>query len=50
MELLTTYLNGNLLDYLPSLSPAVGGGVILGLIFAVIGWLFGVVINFTKFD
>ena len=50
MELITTYTNSGFLDFLAGLSPAVGGGVILGLIFAVIGWLFGLVINFTKFD
>lgn len=50
MELLTEYADADFLAQLGALSPAVGVGVILAVIFAVLGWLFGLVIRLGKVE
>lgn len=49
-ELFGSYLDDRLVDAVASLVPMVGYGVILGIIFAVIGWLFGFVIRSARAD
>ena len=39
----TKYLDASFIDYLAGFAPLVGAGLILGLIFAVLGWVFGLV-------
>lgn len=41
--ILTAYSDPQFIDALLDLVPAVGAGVILGFIFAILGWLFGLV-------
>lgn len=41
--LLTEYMDSGFLDALVALAPAVGAGVVTGFIFAVLGWVFGLV-------
>lgn len=49
-ELLSQFADSSFLDALLSLSPAVGAGCLLGIIFAVIGWLWGFVIRLARFE
>ena len=50
LELLSTYVDSDFLIQLGALSPAVGVGVIVAVIFAVLGWLFGMVIRLGKVE
>lgn len=50
VELMAKFVDSQFLDSLGALSPAVGVGVLLGFIAAVIGWVFGLVIRLGKVD
>lgn len=44
------YLDAQFLDWLMGLTPFVGAGLILGLIIAVFGWLFGLIWGLLRTD
>lgn len=46
--LLSQYVDSSFLDALVELYPAVGGGLVLGLIIAVLGWVFGLVWSLVR--
>ena len=50
VELLNRYADADFLAQLGTLAPAVGFGLILGVIFALLGWLFGLVIRMAKVE
>ena len=47
-EVWTQYLDGRLVDWLAGFAPLVGAGLVLGLIFMVLGWLVGFVLSVFK--
>ena len=49
-ELLNQYVDTTFVDALTELAPAIGFGLILGIIIAVFGWLWGFVIRLGKLD
>ena len=49
-ELLNQYVDTTFVDALTALAPAIGFGLILGIIIAVFGWLWGFVIRLGKLD
>lgn len=49
-ELLNTYVDASFVDALCEMAPAIGFGLILGIIIAVFGWLWGFVIRLGKLD
>lgn len=48
--LFNAYLDSSFLEWLGGFFPFVGGGLILGLIVAVLGWLFGLVWSLVRID
>lgn len=50
VELLNRYADVDFLTQLGTLAPGVGFGVLLGVIFAILGWLFGLVIRVSKVE
>lgn len=50
LELMEQYADADFLGTFATFAPAVGFGVILALIFAVIGWVFGLVIRLGKVE
>ena len=44
-ELLNTYIDASFISALGDMAPAVGFGLILGIIVAVIGWVWGFVVR-----
>lgn len=46
--LMSTYMDPQFLEWLENFYPYIGAGVILGLIFAVLGWLFGLVWSLVR--
>lgn len=44
------YADAEFFEAVATLAPAVGFGLILGLIFAIFGWVFGLVIRLGKVD
>lgn len=49
-ELLNQYVDTTFVDALTELAPAIGFGLILGIIIAIFGWLWGFVIRLGKLD
>lgn len=49
-EVLERFADSQFVDLLVSMSPAVGVGVCLGVVAAIIGWLYGFVIRIAKVD
>lgn len=49
-ELLNAYADSSFIDAIVALSPTVGAGLILGVIVAVFGWLWGFVIRLARFE
>lgn len=50
VELMDMYADADFMSALGALSPAVGFGLILGVILAIFGWLFGLVIRLGKVE
>ena len=48
--ILDQYLDSAFLDWLMDMVPFVGAGLILGLIIAVLGWIFGLVWSLLRTD
>lgn len=49
-QILDEFVDTAFLQNLTSLVPSVGFGLILGFIFAIVGWLFGLVIRLGKVE
>lgn len=49
-ELLDAYVDVAFVDAISSMAPAIGVGIILGIIIAVIGWLWGFVVRLGRFE
>ncbi len=49
-ELLNTYVDASFIDAIVAMAPAVGVGLLLGIIVAVVGWLWGFVVRISKVD
>lgn len=49
-ELLNRFVDVDFIAAITDLAPAIGVGVILGIIFALIGWLWGFVIRLGRFE
>ena len=49
-ELLNQYIDTSFVDVLVSLAPAVGAGFLLGIIVAIVGWLWGFVVRLGRVD
>lgn len=49
-ELLNQYVDVSFLEALTDLAPAVGYGLILGVIVAIVGWVWGFVVRLGTLD
>ena len=49
-ELFESFLSSDYVDMVADLVPMVGYGLILGFIFALLGWLFGMVLRTARGD
>lgn len=49
-ELLGQYADSTFIDAIVQLSPLVGAGLLLGIIVAIFGWLWGFVIRLGKLE
>lgn len=50
LELLETYTDSGFVDALVSLSPAVGAGLVVGIVAAIVGWVAGLVMRMGKVE